>query len=146
MNKKLIELKEQAKEKLTFFYPKKYGVKGFLGNKDVCFIMSRPSMNKFPSPKDTQFYRLLKKYDLEESHLTDIMKTRCKAGFKIFHQKCNIFQDIAFQIFSIPEDELVLNLKILKRELEILKLKGLKLIIPVSAVDSATQTCYHRDM
>lgn len=124
--KDLEGIKKKSEKGLAFFYPEYNGAKGFLGNKDVCFISSRPSMNEFP-PKSIKessqvknlikFLGLLKDYRFTNAHLTDIIKTRSDAGFKIS---------------DLPEEELTLNLEILKRELEILKLKDLKLIAPIS--------------
>jgi len=129
MNKKLIELKEQAKEDLTFFYPEFNGVKGFSGTEDVFFISSKPSMGDFP-PKSIKkapmparalikFLGLLKKYGFANAHLTDIIKTRSDA--------CN-------KINKLPKKEVELNLKILQDEIDLLKPK---ILVPVgSQVDT----------
>lgn len=103
MKHSLVKLKEQIKEKLTFFYPKYNGVKGFFGNGNVFFVCQRPSTGHFPSKRDKLFYKLLKKYGFKNGHITDLVKTRGKV------------------IACIPKDEFELNWPIFEQEIEILK-------------------------
>jgi uracil-DNA glycosylase len=64
----------------AWLYPQRGTVQGFLGAGRVMFIGDQPSTGVFGSAQDLLLYRLLKKYDLADCHLTDLVKTRGKTG------------------------------------------------------------------
>ena len=105
MTNSLKNLKEKAKEDLTFFFPKRNKVKGFYGDDKIFFVCQKPSTGHFPSPKDKLFYKLLAKYDFCNAHITDLVKTRGKAKSEI------------------SKEELDLNWNIFQKELEMIKPK-----------------------
>ncbi|MDQ7841881.1 MAG: hypothetical protein RDU83_12795 [bacterium] len=55
-------------------------VQGFMGVGPVMFVAERPSTGSFPSRADRFLYGLLEKYGMENSHLTDIIKSRGQVG------------------------------------------------------------------
>ncbi len=69
------------------------------------FVCQKPSTGHFPSPKDKLFYRLLTKHGFQKAHITDLIKTRGRAKGQI------------------SKEELNLNWRIFKEELEAIKPK-----------------------
>ena len=63
-----------------WFYPlhEETGVKGFFGIGKVMFVAERPSTRggKIPDNLDIEFFKLLRKFDLQDSHITDLIKCR----------------------------------------------------------------------
>ena len=63
-----------------WFYPphEETGVKGFFGTGKVMFVAERPSTRggKIPDNLDIEFFKLLRKFNLQDSHLTDLIKCR----------------------------------------------------------------------
>ncbi|MGB9779086.1 MAG: uracil-DNA glycosylase family protein [Candidatus Bathyarchaeales archaeon] len=65
-----------------WFFPPYREVKGFFGTGKVVFICERPSTGTFPSKADELFYDLIKRYELEDAHITDLIKCRLKDNEK----------------------------------------------------------------
>jgi len=63
-----------------WFYPphEETGVKGFFGTGRVMFVAERPSTRggKIPDDLDIEFFKLLRKFNLQDSHITDLIKCR----------------------------------------------------------------------
>jgi len=63
-----------------WFYPphEEMEVKGFFGTGKVIFVAERPSTRggKIPDDLDVEFFRLLRKFNLQDSHITDLIKCR----------------------------------------------------------------------
>ena len=63
-----------------WFYPphEETGVKGFFGTGRVMFVAERPSTRggKVPDNLDIEFFKLLRKFNLQDSHITDLIKCR----------------------------------------------------------------------
>jgi hypothetical protein len=55
-------------------------VQGFLGAGPIMFVAERPSTGKFPSRSDQRLYGLLDELEIEDSHLTDVIKSRGKVN------------------------------------------------------------------
>src|SRR3989344_1238546 len=54
------------------------GVNGFLGTQNIFLLGLNPSTGKFPSKRDIKLYQLLKDKNLENIHITDLIKIRAK--------------------------------------------------------------------
>jgi len=107
----------------VWVWPEYNGVKGFYGdgtanNAVVIWITERPSsardkskLHKFPDWVDKIFYKALKEEGLENMHFTDFVKIMSDAG--------------------IPptEEELDVSAEWMRKEIEMLKVEGKKLII-----------------
>ena len=55
-------------------------VQGFLGPGPIMFVGERPSTGRFGGPSDERLYNLLVELEMEDSHLTDVIKSRGKVG------------------------------------------------------------------
>ena len=73
---RIITEKSEKIGKEAWFYPEYKGVKGFLGEQDIFLMGLNPSSGIFPSHKDKLLYSLLKEKELENIHITDLIKTR----------------------------------------------------------------------
>jgi hypothetical protein len=118
------DLRQKFGEHIRFWvWPRYIGVNGFYGNgivnnAVVIWITERPSLardkrkeHKFPDWVDKIFYRLLKEEGFENMHLTDFVKIMDDAG-------------------KLPtEGELKISAEWMKKEIEMLKVDGKKLII-----------------
>lgn len=76
--KKIIIEESEKVGKEVWFYPEYRGVKGFVGEQDIFLMGLNPSSGTFPSHKDKLLYNLLREKDLENIHITDLIKTRAK--------------------------------------------------------------------
>lgn len=91
---------------------KKTGVKGFWGTGKVMFIGLNPSTGCFPKKSDIEFYKLLKENNLQDSHITDLVKLRAKNDDR--------------EILFCPKEEIIeKQIKFLIREIKILEPKKL---------------------
>ena len=75
----LKKLKQEIEKKIPnhWLFPKEDGVKGFHGTGKIMFIAKRPSsVNHGRDTWRESFYKVLKEFRLENSHLTDIIKSR----------------------------------------------------------------------
>ena len=62
--------------KTAWFYPEHNGVKGYLGTSRLIFAGINPSYGTFPSKPVSFLYEALGKSDLQNVHITDIIKSR----------------------------------------------------------------------
>jgi len=81
----------------------------------VMIIAERPSVGRGKEPKKfdkttARFYEFLEKNKLDNSHLTDFIKTRAKVGYDSKKQKLKFY-----------EEEYPRHLSILKKEIDIIK-------------------------
>ena len=109
--------------------PEVRGVKGFYGNgvinnKVVIWITERPSSardelkaHKFPDNIDKIFYTMLREEGLQNIHFTDFVKIMDKASKKP------------------TEKELELSAKLMKKEIEMLKIQNKELLIIANSRD-----------
>lgn len=66
----------------VWFWPSRDGVSGFMGTAPVMFVGLNPSAGSRrprPKPTDAFFYATLRKYRLQDAHLTDAFKVRAGA-------------------------------------------------------------------
>lgn len=63
-----------------WLFPKVKRVQGFMGVGPVAFVAERPSTGPFASPADRLLYGLFETYGVENSHLSDVIKSREKVG------------------------------------------------------------------
>jgi hypothetical protein len=99
------DIEDQFGKDQTFFFEKHMSVKGFMGTDPIWFICYKPSENSegFPTRHDELFYETLKRYSLENAHITDVSKIKGSA------------ED------EITSEELEGNLPFLRREVELLE-------------------------
>ena len=78
----LISLQAEITATFTnpWLFPAIEPVQGFLGAGQIMFVGERPSTGKFNGPSARLLYSLLEKYGVSDAHLTDVIKTRGKAG------------------------------------------------------------------
>jgi len=62
--------------KTAWFFPEYNGVKGYLGTEKLIFAGINPSYGRFPSKPVKFLYDSLKRYELQNVHVTDIIKSR----------------------------------------------------------------------
>jgi len=115
---------KEGKETIVWVWKELSGVKGFYGNgiinnAVVIWITHRPSLpvEKFPDWIDKIFYTVLKEEGFENMHFTDFVKVAGKGG-------------------EDPSEEVVkISAEWMKKEIDILKVDGKKLIIVANTRD-----------
>lgn len=109
---RITALKKRVEDKLggekVWFFPSRGNVSGYEGTglcerygKKVMFVAERPSTGRWGQGGKTteairMFYDSLKKFNLENAHLTDFIKTRAKAGqwsYDDIKENLEIFED-----------------------------------------------------
>jgi len=96
--------------KTAWFFPGYNGIKGYLGTEKLIFAGINPSYGKFPSKPVKLLYDSLKKYELQNVHITDIIKSRLsKQQYLRLKSNEELFNKI-----------LEKNIKWLKQELKII--------------------------
>lgn len=80
---KLKELRKEVIDKYfvgawreVWFFPKYKEVNGYMGTGDIFFVGLNPSSGRFPSKQDDMFYDELKNNNLNNAHITDLIKLR----------------------------------------------------------------------
>ncbi len=86
-----------------WLFPAQGKVQGFMGVGPVMFVAERPSTGSFPSPGDRFLYDILEQYGIEDSHLTDVIKSRSKV--------------------RTPYPDMTLHRRVFDREIEIVRPK-----------------------
>ncbi len=62
----------------VWFFPRWNGVEGWCGTADVFFVGSAPNFGRFPTAADEFLYGELLENQFENSHVTDLFKTRAR--------------------------------------------------------------------
>ncbi len=62
----------------VWFFPRWNGVQGWCGTADVFFVGSAPNFGRFPTGADKFLYGDLLENEFENSHVTDLFKTRAR--------------------------------------------------------------------
>jgi hypothetical protein len=116
----------------TWVWPERHGVKQFYGdgqinNAVVIWIMERPSLGeeKKETDKPSLWCELLKEAHLENMHVTDFVKIRAEPGKKP------------------TKEELDANAEWMCKEIELLRVRGKRMIIVANAKEGLTISRYN---
>ncbi|KXA95345.1 hypothetical protein AKJ36_00950 [candidate division MSBL1 archaeon SCGC-AAA259I07] len=91
--KSLKQLKDEIKgcnecrnNRGAWFFPDRHGVSGFNGDDKIFFVGERPSTGEWDKANEL-FYKLLKEYNFENAHLTDVIKCRKEVGEEVTREE-----------------------------------------------------------